>query len=85
MSNFDIQMYAKAKLDFDQPDRVWLLCQGEYIPFRRERTCRNTHKNRWFSCSECGFGFMDMFACDERDIEEQPHYCPNCGAKVVQS
>lgn len=49
----------------------------------KERTCRNTHKNRWFSCSECGFGFMDMFACDEHDIEEQPRYCPNCGAKVV--
>jgi hypothetical protein len=25
-----------------------------------------------------------MYPCDETDINEQPHYCPNCGTKVVE-
>lgn len=63
---------------------ITVVSEGEpqtYVPLR---TCRNTHSNRWFSCSECGYGFIDMFPCDETDINEQPHYCPNCGAKVVE-
>ena len=50
---------------------------------RAERTCHNTHENRWFKCSACGYGFTDLYAEDEGDINEQPRYCPNCGAKVV--
>lgn len=50
---------------------------------RAERTCRNTHENRWFKCSACGYGFTDLYAEDEGDIDEQPRYCPNCGCKVV--
>lgn len=57
-----------------------------------ERTCRNTAGkpfagHRMFSCSECGAylevdGGADanLFAGGERPM---PHYCPNCGAKVV--
>lgn len=52
-------------------------------PDENERTCHNTHKNRWFECSECGYGFIDLYPCDETDINEQPHYCLNCGARVV--
>ena len=52
---------------------------------RAERTCHNTHENRWFKCSACGYGFTDLYADDESDINEQPRYCPNCGAKVVDS
>ena len=50
---------------------------------RAERTCRNTHENRWFKCSACGYGFTDLYAEDESDINEQPRYCPNCGCKAV--
>lgn len=50
---------------------------------RAVRTCHNTHENRWFKCSACGYGFTDLYAEDESDIDEQPRYCPNCGAKVV--
>ena len=50
---------------------------------RAERTCRNTHENRWFKCSACGYGFTDLYADDEDDIDEQPRFCLNCGAKVV--
>lgn len=63
---------------------ITTVSEGEpqtYVPLR---TCRNTHTNRWFACSECGYGFIDMYPCDETDINEQPHYCPNCGAKVVE-
>ena len=52
---------------------------------RAERTCRNTHENRWFKCSACGYGFTDLYAEDESDINEQPRYCPNCGAKAVDA
>ena len=51
---------------------------------RAERTCRNTHENRWFKCSACGYGFTDLYAEDESDINEQPRYCPNCGSRVVE-
>lgn len=50
---------------------------------RAERTCHNTHENRWFKCSACGYGFTDLYAEDEGDIDEQPRYCPNCGCKAV--
>lgn len=49
---------------------------------RAERTCENTHENRWFKCSACGFGFTDLYA---NDADEQPRYCMNCGAKVVDA
>ena len=51
---------------------------------RAERTCHNTHENRWFKCSACGYGFTDLYAEDESDINEQPRCCPNCGARVVE-
>ena len=52
---------------------------------RAERTCHNTHENRWFKCSACGYGFTDLYAEDESDINEQPRYCPNCGRKAVDA
>lgn len=54
---------------------------------RAERTCRDTGECRWFCCSECGFGFNDMYANKEREFEVDvsfPKYCPNCGARVKE-
>lgn len=86
MSGFDIQMYAKAKLDFSQPDRVWLLCEGEYVPFRRERTCYNASRFWTFECSECGASIVadscGEFSPDIWVEKGQLNYCPNCGARV---
>lgn len=31
-------------------------------------------------CSECG---STCFVSEPLDTDEKPHYCPNCGAKVV--
>ena len=56
---------------------------GEPVTYAPMRTCRNTHENRWFKCSACGFGFTDLYLDDESDIDEQPRYCLNCGAKVI--
>ena len=58
---------------------------ADELNVRAERTCHNTHENRWFKCSACGYGFTDLYAEDESDINEQPRYCPNCGAKVVDA
>ena len=63
-------------------DSSWQAIADE-LNARAERTCRNTHENRWFKCSACGYGFTDLYAEDESDINEQPRYCPNCGAKVI--
>lgn len=42
----------------------------------------------YFVCSECKceFGY-DSFACEFADGNDigKPHYCPNCGAKVIES
>lgn len=51
-----------------------------------ERTCHDTGECRWFCCSECGFGFSDIYVNKEREFGVDvsfPKYCPNCGAKVV--
>ena len=37
---------------------------------------------RIFSCSECGYGFNDIYLCNESDYPIEPNYCPNCGAKM---
>lgn len=37
-----------------------------------ERTCRNVDEDGDFECSECGFCWVF-----------HPHYCPNCGRRVV--
>ena len=48
--------------------------------------CKNTGECRWFCCSECGFGFSDIFINYERrfDAEHQPNFCPNCGRRVSE-
>ena len=72
---FDMDVLVRAKLNFNQPDFVWLLYKGEYAPFRRERTCHATKVDPFtWGCSECGGHWHD-------DVS----YCPNCGAKVVES
>lgn len=42
----------------------------------------------YFVCSgcKCEFGY-DSFACEFADGNDigKPHYCPNCGAKVIES
>lgn len=42
------------------------------------RTCEND-SDSGFLCSACGFGDFDGFH------GYKPHFCPNCGAKVVES
>lgn len=37
---------------------------------------------RIFLCSECGYGFDDIYLCNERDYSIEPNYCPNCGARM---
>ena len=37
---------------------------------------------RIFLCSECGYGFDDIYLCNERDYPIDPNYCPNCGADM---
>lgn len=40
---------------------------------RAERTCHDADEEYpYFECSECGFCWVF-----------HPHYCPNCGARVV--
>lgn len=55
-------------------------------------TCHDTGEERVFCCSECGFGFSDVYLSDEdylldddgEQIEPWPPFCPNCGRKVVR-
>lgn len=43
--------------------------------FKPERTCSDVAiEGEWFECSKCG--------CVKQLIH--PHYCPNCGAKVIE-
>lgn len=42
----------------------------------------NTGKARWFQCSECGYGFNDIFLLDESEEMLEPKYCAYCGAKM---
>ncbi len=52
-------------------DKVW----ARYLP---ERTCTNKASHvRDFECSEC-FDYWPDFSPNTF------HYCPNCGAKVVE-
>lgn len=37
---------------------------------------------RIFLCSECGYGFDDIYLCNEEDYPIEPNYCPYCGAKM---
>lgn len=45
----------------------------------------NTGNARIFECSECGYGFSDIFLTNERDYPIDPNYCPNCGARMEKS
>lgn len=38
---------------------------------------------RIFLCSECGYGFDDIYLCNEIDYPIEPNYCPNCGARMM--
>ena len=57
---------------------------------RAERTCHdsNNRSNAW-QCSECGATMLLMFddfgepTFSVDGVADVPHYCPNCGAKVV--
>ena len=71
---FDMEMYVHAKLNFDQPNRVWLLYQGKYVPFRRELACtiiEDGYMDDPAVCSNCGTHY------------DGGRYCKYCGARVV--
>ena len=70
---FDMDVYVRVKLIFSEPDIVWLLYKGEYVPFRKAKNCRIEYGPFDYSCSECG-----------ARIENESNYCPNCGARVVK-
>lgn len=39
---------------------------------------------RWHICGCCGTGFSLWYYTEDGDeCEETPHYCPNCGRRVV--
>jgi hypothetical protein len=44
----------------------------------------NTGNARIFECSECGYGYDDIYLTDEHnfDPDEEINYCPHCGAKM---
>ena len=57
--------------------------QQVYVP---HRTCYNASyrlDESRFHCSECGFGCWVKDVADGRD--KLPHFCPSCGAKVVDA
>ena len=68
------------------PDSVHVV-RGKTDEVRRyfpERTCRKTvgkHGHRW-ACSECDETLLSRFP-SVKYPDGIVHYCPNCGAKVV--
>ncbi len=49
--------------------------------------CYNTGKSRIFNCSNCGYGYGDIFIDNEQkygnDLTLLPNYCPWCGRQVI--
>ena len=50
---------------------------------------RDTQEERYFKCSECGYGAADVYESGPITLYEGTkrgeggwHYCPNCGAKM---
>lgn len=72
------------------PGKKVMLADAFYVP---ERTCRNVfpqdgilpnYPETMFQCSECGCMVTD---CESYAIIIENgdwHYCPNCGARVVE-
>lgn len=50
--------------------------RGDYEVYTPERTCHTVEDIGLLHCSECGGGA-------EKRLWAYWHYCPNCGAKVV--
>ena len=48
----------------------------------KEQETTNTGNARIFKCEKCGYGFDDIFLCDEHNYEIEPKFCPNCGRSV---
>ena len=45
----------------------------------------DTGEERYFKCSECGYGVSDVYEAGPVLVFEHGkewHYCPNCGAKM---
>lgn len=65
-------------------------CSNNCTNSERTRTCHDKgyvyYDERYFRCSNCGceFDYSD-FACEFAEGRSlgSPHYCPNCGARVV--
>lgn len=45
--------------------------------------CHDTGESRWFHCSKCGFGMIDLYTDGDWSEVGQNLGCPNYGAKVV--
>lgn len=72
------------------PDGNTMISYAEAWNQRAERTCKNTDNKDGFTCSACGCVILeDDLSCLSgqgrlRFLLHYPHYCPNCGAKVVE-
>lgn len=44
--------------------------------------CKNTHEERIFCCSVCGYKVADIFIDERRFEYPSINFCPNCGRKV---
>lgn len=83
VDDYDLNYYPKEAsdgmcgVDWDKVESVEI----EYDMYVKERTCHaiaiyNMH-DEWCGdeCSACGYEWY----------EDEPNYCPNCGAKVVSA
>lgn len=72
---------ADLKEQFEALNEVEPTKRGRNIADGHCRGYKNTSA-RIFLCSECGYGFDDIYLCNELDYPIEPNYCPNCGAKM---
>lgn len=73
---FDSSSYASYDGAKYYADGIGMQAIADELNSRAERTCSDVAiEGEWFECSKCG--------CVRQLIH--PHYCPNCGARVVNS
>lgn len=75
---FDVETRVAVRIDYDNPNTVFLLSFGEWVPFVKKQICHRIVEpiSTWKAdgnphCSEC-HGWLDTSF----------KYCPSCGAEV---
>jgi len=56
---------------------------ADVLAMLKEQKTTSTGKTRIFECEKCGYGIDDIYLSNEHDFDVYPHYCPNCGRKVL--